>query len=168
LTVTGDSLSNGVATLCVNADSVILHYDQWDTWSWWHAPGFQVGVRGDSVVRAVAARFLAPTAFGRLDPLETSDDWVDNPSFDRRAAVAAALKEVAYWNAHRVPVGVSIPAAIRDSLRRAPVDSALVRAIVDGLARDRATTFGYWLGDENGVVVAWWREGHRFLTVERP
>jgi hypothetical protein len=127
-----------------------------------------MAAKGDSVVRTVAARFFDERAFGTLETVESMSSWVNNPSFDRRAAIAEGLKERDYWTAHRLILGTPLSASVRDSLRSAPVDSGFVIALADSLGREYPTSFAYWLGEENGLLIAWWNRGRQFVTIERP
>jgi len=168
LRIDGASLADGMATLCVESDSALLYRNVWRTWWWWHGPTAPMAAKGDSVVRTVAARFFDERAFGTLETVESMSSWVNNPSFDRRAAIAEGLKERDYWTAHRLILGTPLSASVRDSLRSAPVDSGFVIALADSLGREYPTSFAYWLGEENGLLIAWWNRGRQFVTIERP
>jgi hypothetical protein len=153
----GATPTTAAVELCAYADNRLVYHDRWDVKTWFVGPA-QI-TKSDSAVLALLDHALSFRTFS-----VERVPWFRDLSTNAYAAVALDLKQAEYREQHHLSRMTILPKAIRDSLERAPVDSARVRSVVRELEAGPATTLSYWTGDEGVREIAWWNGGRRFVT----
>lgn len=180
LVLRGRSLANATADFCMTIGGKAAYRDAWST-QWWAEPWVEAArqrgntVHPDSVISVQVNRFFSEEAFRHT---RFTEEYLEDPLYFYRP-LGYSLKQYAYREKRRLPVAMSfpqtrdekviphvtLPRQVRDSLDRAPLDSSLVRTVVQRLLQEKAMTFTYHLGGELVIEIVWDRVSRRFLAV---
>ena len=123
--------------------------------------------RKHSVVLKHLREVLSPGSFGRLDVTRVPQEWSPKNEDDPRNEIAFHLNyDRALDSLRRTRIdSVEAEQGARSYARRAPVDSARVRAAWADIVRHRPVAFTYFSGGEATQTIAWSSRLGRFVVV---
>ena len=178
LVARGPSYRDGSVEFCIFVKGRLAYRQIWSSGGW--VLGRSVNNNADSLVNAAFAEVLGKrlvTPFW-FDSTDQSTAWGQDFQ-NAYAAAAFSLKQYDYRRAVGLPLALSLPGLladsidktvglpvyVRDSLYKAPVDSQRVRSLVADFVMKAAPALGYSLGGELYIRLVYDRDSNTFVLV---